>query len=101
LYRGKAAPVHRRRAESLQRLEVKRNENSDLSVFQLALVAPSAPYQQVDDIAKRMEDALERGNALKSVYSGRDAMFDHITAMYQLNWKLESSAPSGQRFAAP
>ncbi|WP_434479111.1 efflux RND transporter permease subunit [Gemmatimonas sp.] len=50
---------------SLQRLEVKRNENSDLSVFQVALVAPSAPYQQVDDIAKRIEDALERVAGVK------------------------------------
>ncbi|AMW07003.1 multidrug transporter AcrB [Gemmatimonas phototrophica] len=50
---------------SLQRLEVKRNENSDLSVFQLALVAPSAPWQQVDDVAKRIEDALERVPGVK------------------------------------
>lgn len=50
---------------ALQRLDVQRNENSDLSVFQIALVAPSAPYTQVDDVAKRLEDALERLSGVK------------------------------------
>ena len=49
----------------LQRLEVLRNENSDLTVFQVALVAPQAPYAQIDDIAKRFEDALERVPGVK------------------------------------
>lgn len=51
---------------ALQRLEVKRNENSDLTVFQLALVAPTAPYAQLDDIAKRMETALARVSGVKN-----------------------------------
>ena len=51
---------------SLQRLEVKRNENSDLAVFQLALVAPTMPYAQLDDMAKRFEDALARVNGVKN-----------------------------------
>jgi len=51
---------------SLQRLEVKRSENSDLAVFQLALVSPATPYAQLDDIAKRFEDALARVNGVKS-----------------------------------
>jgi len=51
---------------SLQRLEVLRTENSDLTVFQVALVAPRAPYAQVDDIAKRFEDALERVPGVKT-----------------------------------
>ncbi|QJR37037.1 efflux RND transporter permease subunit [Gemmatimonas groenlandica] len=50
---------------ALQRLEVLRNENSDLTVFQVALVAPQAPYAQVDDMAKRFEDALERVPGVK------------------------------------
>ena len=50
---------------ALQRLDVERNENSDLAVFQLALVAPSAPYARVDDLAKRLEDALERVPGVK------------------------------------
>lgn len=51
--------------QALQRLEVKRNENSDLTVFQLALVAPAAPYSQLDDVAKRFENALTRVNGVK------------------------------------
>jgi multidrug efflux pump subunit AcrB len=50
---------------ALQRLDVQRNENSDLTVFQVALVAPTAPYAQVDDLAKRVEDALERVPGVK------------------------------------
>ncbi|MCA0375490.1 MAG: efflux RND transporter permease subunit [Gemmatimonadetes bacterium] len=45
---------------AIRTLEVKRNENSDLTVFQIALVAPAAPYPQVDDAAKRLSDALEQ-----------------------------------------
>lgn len=51
---------------SLQRLEVKRNENSDLAVFQLALVAPTMPYAKLDDMATRFEDALARVNGVKN-----------------------------------
>ena len=51
--------------QSLQRLEVKRNENSDLTMFQLALVAPATPYAQLDDVAKRFADALARVNGVK------------------------------------
>jgi multidrug efflux pump subunit AcrB len=50
---------------ALQRLEVQRNENSDLTVFQVALVAPQAPYAQMDDVARRFEDALERVPGVK------------------------------------
>ncbi len=51
---------------SLQRLEVQRSENSDLTVFQLALVSPATPYSQLDDIAKRFEDALARVTGVKT-----------------------------------
>jgi multidrug efflux pump subunit AcrB len=44
--------------EALQRLDVARNENSDLAVFQLALVAPTVPYAELDDVARRFEKAL-------------------------------------------
>lgn len=50
---------------ALQRLAVERNENSDLTVFQVALVAPTAPYMQLDDVARRVEDALERVPGVK------------------------------------
>ncbi len=50
---------------ALQRLEVLRSENSDLAVFQLALVAPTTPYAQLDDIAKRFEDDLARVDGVK------------------------------------
>ncbi len=50
---------------ALQRLDVQRNENSDLAVLQLALVAPTAPYAQLDDIAQRFEDDLARVDGVK------------------------------------
>jgi multidrug efflux pump subunit AcrB len=50
---------------ALQRLEVLRSENSDLTVVQLALVAPTLPYAQLDDVAKRFEDALARVDGVK------------------------------------
>lgn len=52
--------------QALQRLNVDRNENSDLTVFQLALVAPATPYAQLDDIAKRFENALARVSGVKN-----------------------------------
>lgn len=51
--------------QALRRLEVRRNENSDLTVFQVALMAPDAPYAQVDDAAKRVTDALEQVPGVK------------------------------------
>ncbi len=51
---------------SMQRLEVKRSSNSDLAVFQVALVSPATPYAQLDDIAKRFEDDLARVNGVKT-----------------------------------
>ena len=51
---------------SLQRLDVKRNENSDLAVFELALVAPTTPYARLDDVARRFEDALARVDGVKT-----------------------------------
>ena len=51
---------------SMQRLEVKRSSNSDLAVFQVALVSPATPYSQLDDIAKRFEDGLARVNGVKT-----------------------------------
>ncbi|MBL0173262.1 MAG: efflux RND transporter permease subunit [Gemmatimonadaceae bacterium] len=52
---------------SLQRLDVIRNENSDLAVLQLALVAPAMPFAQLDDLAKRFEDGLARIDGVKTV----------------------------------
>ena len=45
---------------ALQRLEVERNQNSDLTVFQLALVAPQLPYAQLEDAARALEERVER-----------------------------------------
>ncbi|MBL0889536.1 MAG: efflux RND transporter permease subunit [Gemmatimonadaceae bacterium] len=45
---------------ALQRLEVERNQNSDLTVFQLALVAPQLPYAQLEDAARSLEERVER-----------------------------------------
>ncbi|MFN9089069.1 MAG: efflux RND transporter permease subunit [Gemmatimonadaceae bacterium] len=50
---------------SLQRLDVERNENSDLTVFQVAIVAPTASWTVIDDAAKVVEDALERVPGVK------------------------------------
>lgn len=52
---------------SLQRLEVLRNENSDLTVFQLALVAPVMPYAALDKVAERLENGLTRVAGVKTV----------------------------------
>ncbi len=51
---------------ALQRLEVKASSNTDLAVFQLALVAPTTPYALLDDVAKRFEDALARVDGVKT-----------------------------------
>jgi multidrug efflux pump subunit AcrB len=51
--------------QAIQRLEVRRNENSDLTVFQIALVVPTLPYPQVDDVAKRIADAVEKVPGVK------------------------------------
>ncbi len=50
---------------SLQRLDVERNENSDQTVFQVAIVAPTASWTVIDDAAKVVEDALERVPGVK------------------------------------
>ncbi|MBL0937599.1 MAG: efflux RND transporter permease subunit [Gemmatimonadaceae bacterium] len=51
---------------ALNRLDVQRNQNSDLTVFQVALVAPALPYPALDDAARTMEDALERVPGVKA-----------------------------------
>ncbi|MCC6241657.1 MAG: efflux RND transporter permease subunit [Gemmatimonadaceae bacterium] len=53
--------------DALLRLNVQRNENSDLAVLQLALVAPVTPYAALDDIAQRFEDGLSRVDGVKQV----------------------------------
>ena len=50
----------------LQRLEVLKNENSDLTVFQLALVAPALPYAALENVAERVENALTRVDGVKT-----------------------------------
>lgn len=46
-------------------VKVQRNENSDIVIFQLALAAPSAPWAQVDSVARRVEEAVERVPGVK------------------------------------
>ena len=48
-------------------LTVQRNENSDIVMFQLALVAPAAPWARVDSAGRRIEEALERVAGVKAV----------------------------------
>lgn len=52
---------------AMQRLEVQRNENSDLSVFELALVAPVMPYRELDVVAERFENGIARVPGVKTV----------------------------------
>ncbi len=51
---------------ALLRLDIQRNENSDLAVLQLALVAPVMPYAELDDIAQRLEDGIARIDGVKN-----------------------------------
>lgn len=51
----------------VQSLKVRRNENSDIVVFQLALVAPAVPWPVLDAAAKRVEEAVVRVPGVKEV----------------------------------
>lgn len=44
----------------LQRLEVRRNENNTVAILQLALVSETTPYVELDRIAERIEEQVER-----------------------------------------
>jgi multidrug efflux pump subunit AcrB len=48
-------------------VEVQRNENSDIVMFQLALVAPTSPWPAVDSVGRRVAEALERVSGVKGV----------------------------------
>ena len=48
-------------------IDVQKNENADVVMFQLALVAPSAPWGQVDSVGRHVEDVLERVSGVKAV----------------------------------
>jgi len=51
----------------VQSVKVQRNENSDIVVFQLALVSPTAPWPTLDATAKRVQEALVRVSGVKAV----------------------------------
>ncbi|MEO7999879.1 MAG: efflux RND transporter permease subunit, partial [Gemmatimonadaceae bacterium] len=51
----------------LRSLEVKHNSNSDLAVLQLALVSPLTPYNELDQLAERMERGIEKVAGVKEV----------------------------------
>ncbi len=44
----------------LQRLDVQRNENNTVAILQLALVSETTPYVELDQIAERIEEQVER-----------------------------------------
>ncbi len=45
---------------SLQRLDVQRNENNTVAIVQVALVSETTPYHELDVIAERIEERIER-----------------------------------------
>ena len=49
----------------LQRLDVQRNENNTVAILQLALVSETVPYVELDRIAERLEEQLERETGVR------------------------------------
>ncbi len=45
---------------SLARLDVQRNENNTVAIMQLALVSETTPYHELDVLAERLEERIER-----------------------------------------
>ncbi len=45
---------------ALQRLDVQRNENNTVAIAQIALVSETTPYHELDVIAERIEESIER-----------------------------------------
>ncbi len=45
---------------SLARLDVQRNENNTVAILQVALVSESTPYHELDVLAERLEERIER-----------------------------------------
>jgi multidrug efflux pump subunit AcrB len=52
---------------SLQSLEVKRFQSSDVNVYQFALLGPTVPYEQLERYAEQLEDELEKVAGVKKV----------------------------------
>lgn len=48
-------------------LDVEQNENADIVMFQLALLAPTAPWHVVDSVGRRVEESLERVAGVRAV----------------------------------
>jgi len=76
---------------ALQRLETLRNQNSDLSIFQLALVAPALPYGTLDEIAERFERALARAES--RLTSGVPLVLDSSLREFLLTLRAGRSYP--------
>src|SRR5690606_4534139 len=53
--------------QALQRLDVTRNESNTVAIMQVALVSETTPYHELDAIAERIEQRIER------VAGGREA----------------------------
>lgn len=52
---------------SLQSLEVKRFQSSDVNVYQFALLGPSVPFERLEFYAEKLEDELEKVSGVKKV----------------------------------
>jgi multidrug efflux pump subunit AcrB len=50
----------------VQRVEVQRNENTTVSILQLALVSETLPYHDLDVLAERLEERIERVPGVRS-----------------------------------
>ncbi len=51
---------------SLARLDVQRNENNTVAIAQIALVSETTPYHELDVIAERLEERVERVAGVRS-----------------------------------
>jgi len=52
---------------SIQSLEVKRFQSSDVNVYQFALLGPNVPYERLEFYAEKLQDELEKVPAIKKV----------------------------------
>ncbi len=51
---------------SLARLDVQRNESNTVAIAQIALVSETTPYHELDVIAERIEEGIERVSGVRS-----------------------------------
>lgn len=51
--------------QALQRLDVTRNESNTVAIMQIALVSETTPYHELDAIAERIEERIERVDGVR------------------------------------